>query len=61
VHRLFASLLEALGPLTILGAQAVYLGGPVLGGTVASNRLQALADMLEDPNQTKAFIGLLRR
>ena len=32
VNDLVATLLEALGPLTILGAQLVYIGQPLLTG-----------------------------
>jgi hypothetical protein len=58
---LFASLLEALGPLTILGSQALYLGEPLLQHTISKENVRALAEMLEEPAQTRAFIELLRR
>jgi hypothetical protein len=55
-----ASLLEAAGPLTVLGAQAVYLGQPFLEEMDRRGHLPALANMLEDSTQTKAFITFLR-
>ncbi len=55
-----ATLLEAAGPLTILGAQAIYLGQPFVDGLPARSQLKALAGLLEDTNQTKAFIDFLR-
>ena len=48
--------LEAGAPLTILGAQAVYLSQPFLGG----EKTKALAHMLEEENETQAFIRFLR-
>lgn len=51
-----AWLLEAGGPLTVLGAQAVYLGQPFLGG----KKLDSLAQMLEEEEETQAFARYLR-
>ena len=51
-----AWLLEAGGPFTILGAQAVYLGQPFLRG----KKLVALAHMLEEDEETQAFARYLR-
>ena len=55
-----AVLLEAAGPLTILGAQAVYISQPVLNHTFPDEHLDALARLLEDSTQTRAFIKFLR-
>jgi hypothetical protein len=55
-----AALLEAAGPLTTLLAQVVYLGQPVLGRLVSPASMAALAAMLEEPAQTKAFAEFLR-
>ena len=49
-------LLEAGGPLTVLGAQAVYLGQPFLGG----KKLDSLAHMLEEDEESQAFARYLR-
>lgn len=51
-----AWLLEAGGPITILGAQAVYLSQPFLGG----KKLDSLAHMLEEENESQAFARYLR-
>jgi hypothetical protein len=51
-----AWLLEAGGPLTVLGAQAVYLGQPFLGG----KKLDSLAHMLEEDEESQAFARYLR-
>jgi hypothetical protein len=53
---LAAWLLEAGGPLTVLGAQAVYLGQPFLGG----KKLDSLAHMLEVDEESQAFARYLR-
>ena len=55
-----AALLEVTGPLTLLAAQAVYLGQPLLGGWLPGGKLTALAGMLEDPHKTQVFIQYLR-
>jgi len=55
-----ASFLEAAGPLTLLGAQVVYIGQPVLGLVFPSHHLDALARILEQPDQTRAFAAYLR-
>lgn len=55
-----ASFLEALGPLTILGAQALYIGQPLLGSLFPRAHLQALAHVLEDTDETRTFINYLR-
>jgi hypothetical protein len=51
-----AWLLEAGGPLMVLGAQAVYLSQPFLGG----KKLNSLAQMLEEEEETQAFARYLR-
>jgi hypothetical protein len=60
VEQAAASLLEAAGPLTAVLAQVVYLGQPLLGRLVSPDSMAALASMLEEPAQTKAFAELLR-
>jgi hypothetical protein len=48
--------LEAGSPLTVLGAQALYISQPFFGG----DRTNALAHMLEEENETQAFVRYLR-
>ena len=48
--------LEAGGPLTILGAQAVYISQPFFGG----EKLKSLAHMLEEDEEAQAFARYLR-
>jgi hypothetical protein len=52
----FASwLLDAGAPLTVLGAQALYLGQPFVSG----EKINALAHMLEEEEETQAFVRYL--
>jgi hypothetical protein len=52
--------MEATGPLTILGAQVIYLAQPVLSTFIQDRNLTALVDLLEDAEQSRIFIGYLR-
>lgn len=60
LNNLVASFLEAAGPLTLIGAQLVYLGQPVLDSLVPARHLQVLADVLEDDDQRQDFVTYLR-
>jgi len=55
-----ASILEVAGPLSVLGAQLVYLCSPLLKNTLPATQLDALARMLEDTGHTQAFVSCLR-
>jgi len=55
-----ASILEVSGPLSVLGAQMVYLCSPLLKYTLPVTQLEALARMLEDTDHTQAFVSCLR-
>lgn len=48
--------LEAGSPLTVLGAQAIYMSQPFIGG----EKTTALAHMLEEDDETQAFARYLR-
>jgi hypothetical protein len=54
-------MLEAAGPLTVLGAQVVYVGQPILKQIISLSTLDAVAEMLEDPQQVQAFSAYLRQ
>lgn len=56
LHRLAAWLLDAGGPLTVIGAQVLYMGQPF----VRSNHAEALARLLEDNTEAQAFAAFLR-
>jgi hypothetical protein len=60
MHALAASLLEAAGPLTTLGAQLIYLSQPVLSSVLPRRHSDALASMLDNPSETQQFIIFLR-
>ncbi|MCB9111934.1 MAG: hypothetical protein H6634_11875 [Anaerolineales bacterium] len=55
LHSLVASFLEAGSPFALLGAQAIYFGG----GFIKNDQLDAIAGMLEDENETRAFAAFL--
>jgi len=49
-------LLEAGSPLTLLGAQALYISQPFVGG----KQVESIAHMLEEEEETQAFAHYLR-
>jgi len=53
---LVAWFLEAGAPLTVLGAQVIYMTQPFVGGKESNE----LARMLEEENETSAFARYLR-
>jgi hypothetical protein len=57
--ELAAWTLEAVGPLNILGAQALYLGQPFVSLS-ASQGLRALALLLEQEDEARAFVAQLK-
>lgn len=57
LNNIAASFLEAGSPLALLGAQALYFSG----GFIRNDQLTALANMLEDEQETHAFISFLTR
>ncbi|MBN1669265.1 MAG: hypothetical protein JW862_19385 [Anaerolineales bacterium] len=60
IKELVATLLEAIGPLNLLGAQVVYLGQPFLNRVLPAGYLDVLAGVLEDPEITQDFTRFLR-
>ena len=60
LENLVAWVLEAAGPLTVLGAQALYLGGPLLRPALTDMQRDTLAGLLEDRDETLAFTAFLR-
>jgi hypothetical protein len=53
-----ATFLDALGPLSIILAQLIYLGEPLLGRSPLHTR--SLAHMLEDQERVRQFSAYLR-
>jgi hypothetical protein len=60
LENLVAWALEAAGPLTVLGAQAIYIGGPLLRPALTDLQRDALAGLLEDRDEALAFTAFLR-
>jgi hypothetical protein len=56
LENLAAWLLEAAGPLSVVGAQLLYFSAPLFSGA----RLETLAGLLEDHDETLAFSAFLR-
>ena len=59
LESMTAWLLEAAGPLTLLGAQVLYLGRPLLRPSL-DGQPDALASLLEDRDEALAFASFLR-
>lgn len=59
--ELVAWLLEAAGPLTVVGAQLVHLGSPLLRPALTPVQADALASLLEDPDAARSFAAFLRK
>jgi len=60
MQELVSVLLESAGPLTLIGAQIVYIGQPLLSSTVSDEHLNALVRLLEDTQEARAFVHYLR-
>ena len=60
LENLVAWALDAAGPLTVLGAQALYIGGPLLRPALSDMQREALAGLLEDRDEALAFTAFLR-
>jgi hypothetical protein len=52
--------LEAAGPLTVIGAQLVYFGSPLLRPALTDTQCNELASLLEDRAEAQAFAAFLR-
>ncbi len=54
------SLLEISNPFDFLGAQMIFFMEPLLKPFIPQRQLQALVDLLEDPEKKDAFISYLK-
>ena len=61
VQEVVATLLEVTGPLNFIGAQVVYLGQPIVTQILPEDHIKAFVDLLENPEETKAFTHFLRQ
>ena len=60
LESLVAWALEAAGPFTVLAAQALYIGGPLLRPRWTDAQNDALANLLENRDEAQAFATFLR-
>ncbi|MBI4772308.1 MAG: hypothetical protein HY784_18265 [Chloroflexi bacterium] len=58
---LAAIALQAAGPLSLLGAQILYLGQPGLSAFLSGDDIGALARALEDPARRQQLVERLER
>lgn len=59
LEALAAWVLEAGSPLTLLGAQVLYMGSPLLRPLFSDAGLDDLTHLLEDDEERRAFISFL--
>ena len=60
VAGLAAEVLESSGPLSFLGAQALYFAAPAVEPFGSGSRMLAWAELLEDPRAVQALADQLR-
>jgi hypothetical protein len=63
IHQLdglVAWAMEAAGPMTLLGAQVLYLGDPLIRPVIPGLQLDELVNLLEETSETQAFVAFLR-
>ena len=60
VRDFAGAMLESMGFLSLIGAQFIYLVQPMVRDTLVEGHLDALAEMLEDPIQTRDFTNFLK-
>jgi len=51
---------DSVSPAHLVGAQLVYLGEPLLEAFVPNGQFKALANILEKPDQARAFVLFLK-
>lgn len=54
-NSLFSTLLDALKPLSLVLAQAIYFGSPILSPFIPSRSIIAAAELLEDRSALDHF------
>lgn len=55
-----AALLDGAGPLTVLLAQFLHFGQPLLGRLLPAGQWDALAKLLEEQEESRSFAAFLR-
>ena len=61
IHKITAFVLEAIRPLNAISVQVVYLSQPFLDIFFPDEYIDALADLLDDPVESKLFIDSLHQ
>jgi hypothetical protein len=61
LRQIAAVVLESAGPLNWFAAQCVYLGQPFLPASPSGGNWQALAHLLENQAECRAFASFLRQ
>jgi len=51
----------ATGPLNLIGAQLIYLGQPFINIFFPEENINAFAELLDNPVETKLFVESLRQ
>jgi hypothetical protein len=60
LNDLLASFVEAAGPLSIIGAQLIYISQPILDGIVPDQHLTEITIVLENDDRRAEFVNYLR-
>jgi hypothetical protein len=55
-----AALLEAAGPLSLIAAQLMYFSQPLVRSSARADQWNALANLLEEPEERRSFAAYLR-
>jgi len=61
LRRPAAFVLESAGPLTVLLSQTIYLAQPFMRSGLQEGEWDALAALLEDQQESRAFAAFLRK
>jgi hypothetical protein len=61
MQEMAATMLEAIGPLKFIGAQAVYISQPILDTIMPKDTITAIANLLDKPEEAEAFTTFLRQ
>jgi|YNPNPStandDraft_1061719.scaffolds.fasta_scaffold03875_2 hypothetical protein len=58
--ELVAWLLDAFGPALVIGAQILHAGSPFIQALIPQKYIEPVANLLEDPDEARAFAAFLR-
>ena len=61
IQNLVASFLEAAGPLSLIGAQMIYIGQPILRGILPAGHLSAMKQHVIIRDETDADIAAMSK